>query len=198
MNKTITALFLLVFLAAPVAAQSKNQTPFPSNPDGFREFVLDKSTAEEIIKSIGKPEKDKADKLEVSRIGKWLDAKHKEQIFRQLTYNSRGDFLKIEFSFLEEKLVMIDLEFKKYVSPEKLPRLFGVQFEALGGPVSLPDKPGLYPNVGFSVTRYPSYYSMIGISKKTFIFINCASAHLGSSPGRVVRTRQVSRVLEKK
>lgn len=197
MNKTITALLLLVLLAAHVPAQSKNQTPFPSNPDGFREFVLDKTTAEEIIRSLGKPEKDKADKLEVSKIEKWLDAKHKEKIFRQLTYNSLGDFLKIEFSFLQEKLVMIDLEFKRNVSPEKLTRLFGVPFEALGGPVNLPDKPGLYPNVGFSVTGYPPYYSMIGISEKTFIFINCASGP-GGSPGRVVRTRQVSRVLEKK
>ena len=196
MNKT--ALLCLILAACSVSARSDNQTRFPANPDGFRDFVLDKTTAEEIINALGNPEKDKTDELEVSKLQKWLDAKHKEKIFRQLTYNNLGDFRKMEFSFLAEKLEMIDLEFKRVISPDKLKRIFGVHFEGLGGPVNLPDKPGEYPNIPFYPTHYPSYYSMIGISEKTFLLINCASSGGGTSPGRVERARQISRVLQKR
>ncbi|HJQ71247.1 MAG TPA: hypothetical protein VKA70_19880 [Blastocatellia bacterium] len=195
MLKTTQVLFFLFLLAVGLKAQSNNQTPFPSNPDGFRDFTIDKTTTDEVVKSLGKPEKDGLDKLEASKIGKWLDAKHKEKIFRQLTYSKVGDFHKMGFSFLEDKLVMIELEFKRNVSPERLSNIFAVEFALIGGPASLPDKPGQYP-IPFYATTYPDYYSMVGISAKTFIFVNCISSR--GEPGRIERTRQVSRVLERK
>jgi hypothetical protein len=194
MLKTIIAIACLGLLAVGASAQSKDHAPFPANPDGFREFVLNQTTAEAVIRSLGQPSKDRVDKLEVSKIEKWLDPKHKEKIFRRLTFGKVGDFHKMEFSFLDDKLVMIELEFKRNVSPEKLRNLFGVGFAPLGGPASLPDKPGQYP-VPFFATTFPLAYSMIGVSEKTFIYVNCAST--AGDPGRVERTRQVSRVLEK-
>jgi hypothetical protein len=176
------------------------QTPEPRflpTPDGFAGLTLAVTTVAEAEAQWGPPDSDKIDKLEVSKLDKWLDPKHKEKIFRQLTYKKSPDFLEMKLSFLDDKLVMIDLVYKKRVTPDKLNGLFRAQFALLGGPASLPDQPGKYPIVFFA-SHYPTLYSMVAISDKTFIFVNCASEGGGTSPGRVERTRQVSRLLEKK
>jgi hypothetical protein len=92
---------------------------------------------------------------------------------------------------------MIDLTFKKGLDAERISNLFAVNFALLGGPASLPDKPGQYP-VPFFAIGFPPSYSTVAISEKTFLFANCISGGGGSSPGTVLRTRQISRTLEKK
>ena len=94
---------------------------------------------------------------------------------------------------------MIELEFKKEVAPLKLSNLFSVQFVVVGpqsGPFDLPNEPGKYP-VRFIPTFYPFSYSMIGISDKAFIWVDCSTGD-ARTPGKIDRTRQVSRVLERK
>jgi hypothetical protein len=146
---------------------------------------------------LGSPDKDEIETLDASKLGKWINPKQKEKIFRHLTYKKSPDFIAIKLAFLDEKLIMIDLTYKKKVTPEKLRGLFRSEFALLAGPVSLPDEPGKYP-MGFMATHFPLSYSMVAISDKTFIFVNCAFEGGGSSPGRVERTRQISRTLEKK
>ena len=193
MLKTFAAAVALCLASAVAAAQG----PTGPTPDGFTGLTLGVTTVEEAVGVLGEPAGDKTGKLDVSKIAKWLDKRHGEKIFRQLTY-TKSDFLsKLELSFLDGKLVMIDLEFKKDFSPDKLRNLFAVNFAFIGGPAPLPDKPGEYPRPFFA-THFPAAYSMVGISEKTFIFVNCESGGGGSSPGRVTQTRQISRALEKK
>lgn len=195
MVKSITVLLCLFLLSAPSLTQPAPQT-FPASPDRFKWFILNETTPDDIIKLLGTPDADKTNNLDVSKIGKWLDPKYKEKIFRQLSYTKSSDFLKIELSFLDGKLVMIDLEYKKNIQPDKLMNLFNIEFAHLGGPASLPNKPGQYP-IPFFPTGFPPAYSMVASSEKTFIYVNCGTGDT-SSPGRVERTRQISRVLEKK
>ena len=95
--------------------------------------------------------------------------------------------------------MMIDLEFKKILFPARLNDLFGLEFAAIGaqqGPSDLPNEPGKYP-VRFIPVFYPFNYNMIGISDKTFIWVDCSTGD-ARTPGKIDRSRQVSRVLEKK
>jgi hypothetical protein len=190
MNRPVVILFCLSLLTAGTVAQSV------ASPDGFKALVLNETTIDDAISALGQPDTDKTDSLDVSKIGKGLDAKHKEKIFRKLSYKN-SDFSKIELSFLDGKLMMIDLTFKKSYDAEKISNLFAVRFALLGGPAGLPDKPGEYP-VGFLATTFPAYYSMVAISERTFLFANCMSGGGGSSPGIVQRTRQITRTLQKK
>jgi len=110
-----------------------------------------------------------------------------------------GDFSQIRLSFLENKLMMIDLEFKKILFPSRLNDLFGLEFAVIGAPGSpsdLPNEPGKYP-VRFIPVFYPFNYNLIGISDKTFIWVDCSTGD-ARTPGKIDRSRQVSRVLEKK
>ena len=189
--KTLLAnFFCLVMLTGGTFAQTV------ATPDGFKGLMLNESTVDDTITALGTPDADKVDSLDVSKLSKWLEPKHKEKVFRKLTYKNR-DFSKIELSFLDNKLVMIDLNFAKRYDVKKISNLFAVPFAVLGGPINLPDKPGQMPG-GFLATTYPAYYTMVAISDKTFLIANCASEGNGTSPGSVERTRQISRVLEKK
>jgi hypothetical protein len=195
LTKFMALLFALILLTT--TAWPSPQT-YPPNPDGFKALLLDQTTPDDALNILGPADADEVGSLDVSKMGKWLDPKYKEKVFRQLTYKKSPDFFKIELSFLDQKLVLIDLEYKKNIGPQMMSKLFAVGFTELGGPIDLPDKPGQYPRGGFITTHWPNFYSMVGISAKTFIFVNCASSGGGNAPGRVERTRQINRVLEKK
>lgn len=190
MKKPILMFCYMIF-AANVFAQSDNSP----RPDGFRGLILNQTTSKEAIDILGQPVSDTLDRLDVSKVGKWLDPKHKEKIFKRLKFKNVGDFRAIGLSFLDDRLMMIELEFGKNFNPERLENLFGVKFANVGGPSDLPNKPGQYPP-SFFATHYPDFFTLVGISDQAFIWANC-SASFGVPLG-VVRTRQVSRALEKK
>ncbi len=193
MKRVIVVSLSWALLAVGALAQLDNSP----RPDGFRGLILNQTTAKDAIDILGQPAaEDKVDRLDVSKIGKWLDPKHKEKIFHHLTFKKIGDFRTIELSFLDDKLMMIELEFGKTFKPEKLRNLFGVEFAPVGGWSDLPDKPGQYPRP-FFVTHYPESFSVLGISDQAFIWANCSASSTGE-PISVDRTRQISRILEKK
>ena len=191
----LTSLFCCALIAATATAQAPNG----SGADRFRGLTLNQTSSEDAMRILGQPAEDKVDRLDASKVSKWLDPKHKEKIFRQLSFKNVGDFSQIQLSFLENKLVMIELAFKKNVAPERVNNIFGVEFTtvgAQGGPSDLPNEPGKYP-VRFVPTLYPFSYNMIGISDKAIVWVDCSTGD-ARTPGRIDRTRQISRVLERK
>lgn len=188
--KLLLLLCALIF-ATVTFAQGNN----PPRSDGFRDLVFNKTSGKDAIDMFGEPAAEKLDALDISKVGKWLDAKHKEKIFRQLAFKKVGDFRTIKVSFLDDKLMMIELEFSKNVKPEKLRNIFGVNFAIIGGPADLPDKPGQYP-MGFIATHFPDVFTLVGISEHAFFWANCSAS--SGVPSGVDRVRLVSRTLEKK
>jgi hypothetical protein len=193
MNRAGAVSACLTFLVLNVFVQTESKP----RPDGFGGLVLNQTTPEDAVGILGQPAKDVFDRLDVSEVSKWLDAKHKEKIFRQLSFKKVGDFHEIELSFLENKLVMIFLDFDKDLSPPKLKNLFGVEFSPVDYGMGLRDKPEQQPQRLFFARGYPSTYEAIAISERSFIYAKCGSNN-PSVPGRVDKLRLVSRVLEKK
>jgi hypothetical protein len=191
-NKFIHTAIILILVSASSASSQKNG----AEPDRFSQLVLNQTTPDEAFQFLGKVESDKIDRLDGSQLGKWLNAKYKDKIFRKLKFKNTGMLLSTELSFLENTLVMIELEFRKAVKPENLKDIFGVNFADIGGPSPLPDKPGEYPRPFFS-TAFPATYYKVGISPKTFLLATCTTS-VPEDPGRVEKTRQISRLLEKK
>ena len=188
-----------LFWTALIAGSAMAQAPNGPRADAFRGLILNQTSSEDAIRILGQPAGDKTDRLDLSKISKWLDPKHKEKIFRQLSFKNVGDFSQIQLSFIENKLMMIELAFKKNVAPERVNNIFGVEFATVGGqggPSDLPNEPGKYP-VRFVPTLYPFSYNMIGISDKAFVWVDCSTGD-ARMPGRIDRTRQISRVLERK
>ena len=188
--KPFAFIILSLALNGVVSAQSS-----ASRSGGFRDLHFNRTTSKDAVDMFDQPASDKVEALDISKVNKWLDAKHKEKIFRQLTFKKVGDFRSVKLSFLDDKLMMIELDFDKNVKPEKLLEIFGVDFAIVGGPSDLPDKPGQYPRP-FYATTYPDAFTLVAISDQAFMWANC-SARFGV-PTRVDRVRLVSRILEKK
>src|SRR5439155_14968766 len=165
-----------LFWTALIAGSAMAQAPNGPRADGFRGLILNQTSSEDAIRILGQPAGDKTDRLDISKFSKWLDPRHKEKIFRQLSFKNVGDFSLIQLSFLENKLVMIDLEFKKSILPGSLNAIFVVEFALIGGqtsPSDLPNEPSKYP-VRFIPTYYPFDYNLVGISDKAFIWVDCS------------------------
>lgn len=184
-------LFAYLTLAGVVFAQADNAP----RQDGFRDLIFVTTTSADAIAMLGQPVADKVDALDMSKVGKWLDPKHKEKIFRHLTFKKVGDFRTIKLSFLDDKLMMIELEFGKNLRPEKLKNIFGVEFAIVGGPSDLPDKPGQSPRP-FYATEYPDLFTLVAMSDQAFMWANCFAS--GGVPTRVDKVRLVTRTLQKK
>src|SRR5438132_1485894 len=144
----------LLSWAALIASSAMAQAPNATRADGFRGLILNQTSPEDAVRMMAQTAADKTDRLDVSKVSKWLDPKHKEKIFRQLSFKNVGDFSQIQLSFLENRLMIIELAFKKNVPPGKVNNLFAAEFAVVGaGPSDLPNEPGKYP-VRFVPTLY--------------------------------------------
>jgi len=77
MKKSLALLASLALLTANALAQGSNS----SRADGFRGIILNQTTSEDTARILGQPAADKVDRLDVTKISKWLAPKHKEKIF---------------------------------------------------------------------------------------------------------------------
>ena len=107
---TGTCLIGLVLLAGPSFGQEK-ATP---RPDGWRELIVDVSTPDDAMRILGKPSSDKANQaLSILMVDKWLaGSKHNQKLFRQLVFKKPQGFAAARLSFLDDKLMLIELEAK--------------------------------------------------------------------------------------
>src|SRR5437763_16926466 len=105
----MTTLALLSWVAL-IAGNAMAQASGP-RADGFRGLILNQTSAEDCLKMLGQPAVDKTDRLDVSKVSKWLDPKRKEMIFCHLSFKNVCDFLHIYLSFHEHKLMIIVVVF---------------------------------------------------------------------------------------
>jgi hypothetical protein len=105
-------------------------------PNQWNGLTLDQSTTEDAIRLFGEPEKDKnKQSLEILRATSWLSGKQDEKIYRSLSYKNLKGFDYVKLSFLEDKLILINLEsangLKKsvWLDPDDLAEIFGIEFK---------------------------------------------------------------------
>ncbi len=125
------SVIVVLFCAASLFAQGDDP-----RPDRWRGMVLNVSSPDNAIRLFGTPSSDK-DRiaLDLPRPLSWLSDKHKEKIFRTLTYKKLHDYKQVQLSFLDNKLVLISLEApnaeleENWIDPDDLEVLFGVTFK---------------------------------------------------------------------
>ena len=171
MQKSLSILFILIcFLAfSPCAfGQQNNKTV------AWRDLTIDQSTAEDAIKTLGKPGKVKNDNLSVHSVGVWLKPKRQEKVFRILTYKNIADFKRVELSFLENKLVRIYFDYgaKGKVQAKDLSGRYEVDFLILPiSGVSSKTTPATYEGQKEnSVPKvYEVNYSLLAVTPQSFV-----------------------------
>ena len=107
----ITALTLIGIIVLGPASFSQQTNAYKS--DGWQGLTLDRNTPEDAVRTLGQPASDKIDRLRIHLIDKWITPKHKEKIFRVLTFKNVGDAKQAKLAFLDNKLVRILLDYKE-------------------------------------------------------------------------------------
>jgi len=90
---------ILLADAALLAANALAQAGNSPRADGFRGLILNQTNSEDAVRMLGQPASDKVDRLNVAKLSKWLDPKHKEKIFRQLAFRKLVIFLRSNYRF---------------------------------------------------------------------------------------------------
>jgi len=93
------------------------------------------STAADAIQILGKPKSDKTGQsLQLILVDKWLPgAKYNQKVFRRLTFKEPDGLDEAQLSFLDDKLVLIDLTARTgdapdWIDPDELKEMFNADF----------------------------------------------------------------------
>ncbi len=161
--------FICVLLLA-VGSSGRQANTYRSN--GWQSLLLDRSTPEDAIRALGTPVGDKLDKLDIHNVDKWMTPKHKQKIFRKLTYKKAGEVKKAELAFLDNKLVSIRLEYneKKFFAKD-LEAKFELDFVLVEEGVPSDSTPSMYEGQKESLIPkvYPYVYYMVSVTPQSFI-----------------------------
>jgi hypothetical protein len=181
-------------------------------PDGWHGLALDKSTPEDAIHALGQPLSDTSDRLRIRIIDKWVIPKHKQKIFRVMTYKDQGEAKKAELAFLENKLVRIyiELEDKRFPAAE-LKETFGTDFVLLKRRIRSDSTPSMPDEQKKSTATesYPAAYCMISVTPQSLISAIAAMRGIkgtlsfaygikSKDPGSLYSLDMISRTLAKK
>jgi hypothetical protein len=207
-NLNMKTLLIIALLTLPLFAQNEDGP----KPDRWRGLVIDESTPDDAIKGLGTPKEDKVDRIRIFDVdSKWISKKQSERIFRKLKFEKPEGFDTAELSFLDNKLVFIDLDFAKEIEAASLSRIYGIQF----APQISGLQEGMFPkdyerNEGRVYPKsYPAVYKLVGVTEKVFIGSLVSNSGLGAImragvgardtgdfPGKSARLQIVSRRLE--
>ena len=144
-------------------------------------MTLNVSTPEDAIRLFGAPVKDKdGQNLEIIRATSWLSGKQDEKVFRTISYKNLKDCKYVQFSFLDNKLVLISLETPSglkepnWIDPDDLENLFGVEFKPYARKFgkTRPSPEDFQANAPSELPRKRSYkywYDLMAVAKESFL-----------------------------
>ena len=182
-------------------------------PNGWQALILDQSTSEEAVRVLGQPVSDKIDRLHIHNIDQWVTPRHKEKIFRVLTYKQIGEVDKAELDFLDNKLVRVFLEYDEKKFPAKdLSARIGLDFVMVEGEVPSDSVPSMYEGQKEALVPkvYPTAYYMVCVTPQSLVSANVLSGRgkavfkeafrvktKESFPGSLIHLDMISRSLAK-
>ncbi len=166
--------FAIVFVCTTI---SMAQQP-TAQADGWRGLVLDVSTVDDAIRVLGKPKSDKSGQsLQLIQVDKWLPgAKYNQKVFRRLTFKKPDGFDEAQLSYLEDKLVLIDLtartgEVPDWIDPDDLPEMFNTHFTYSEWHFGkkLPPLEEFEKSDSVAPKKFAELYHMIAITDRSFV-----------------------------
>jgi len=189
-----------------------------SKLDGWHGLFLDQSTPEDAIRLLGKPISDKLDRLHIHVVDKWVSAKHKEKLFRILTFKKIEEVDQVHLAFIDSKLVMISFNLGtlgKNWPVRSLVDMFGIGFTAVKK-IPKDGQPSEYEStVSSNNLRFSeNVYHMVAVSTRSYFYayvadqnffrmfarnagLNKTVADTTRLPGKVITMEIISRRLGK-
>ncbi len=208
---TQTGTFALQRVSSAGAASGTTLTQTSPAVNSWKGMVLDESTPDDAMRLLGTPKEDKpSERLELLPVSARYDLSGaaKGRGYRTMKYKKVGGMDSVTFSFLNNRLVAIELDFDDEVDPNKLPQQYGIRFEPTdeAGEVKYQEKTDRFLGDWGNIFRRNEYYllgetgvswawakvELLSFHKRMFK----REQHAGGAPGWVTRMQLVSRSLE--
>lgn len=173
MKRFVNLVLLIGSILACALVTNAQATVDRAQPDGWHGLVIDQSTPQDAINLLGKPASDKLDSVDIHGVDKWITPRHKEKIFRELTFKKVGDAKKVELSFLEDRLAVIRLDYDKNKRrAREAPAFFGTDF-VLVEAIPKGTRPADYEGQKESTVPkvYPIAYGMLSVSRGSILLV---------------------------
>lgn len=183
---------------------------------GWHGLFIDQSTPEDAIRLLGKPISDKIDRLHIHVVDKWVSAKHKEKIFKILTFRKIEEVDQVDLAFIDSTLVMISFNLGtlgKNWPVGSLADMFGVGFTAVKR-IPKDGQPSDYEStVSSNNLRFSeNVYHMVAVSTRSYFYAYVADQNFFRNlvrsggragpediitrlPGKVITMEIISRTL---
>ncbi len=190
--KLLASIAILVCCCLLGASQAEDGP----KPDRWRGLILDESTAEDVIKTLGKPSKDRVTK----QIGN-----------RTLTFKNLEGISEAQLIFEKERLVVISLRPSRKIDAKAVPNIYGLEFEPRISGLEEAVNPGDYERHEGRVypKTYPAVYELISVTPHSRVTCLIANNSFGSIlkqsagirdetefPGHVALIQLISRTLD--
>lgn len=189
-------LFSIALLAC-CCLSGASQTEDGPKPDRWRGLILDESTAEDALKTLGKPSKDKTvTKQTVSRI---------------VTFKNLEGISEARLIFEKDRLVVISLKPSQKIDAKAIPNIYGLEFEPRVSGFEEAINPRDYERHKGKVypKTYPAVYELISVTPRSRVTCLIANNSFGSIlkqsagvrdesefPGHAILIQLVSRTLD--
>lgn len=157
---------VLVFSCALIGVAQDQGKPLP---DRWHGFIIDQSTTDDVIKTLGAPVSDKNGSLKSYPLDKRISTRGK--VFRHLEYKNVAGMDSADLVFVNDKLVSINLALKNKIPAGGVPNIYGLEFEPKISGLDQKSNPDLYERHQGKLypKKYPLTYHLIAVTDKTFI-----------------------------
>jgi hypothetical protein len=200
---------IALVLSFAIFVQSQEQSS--PKPDRWRGLLIDASTPEDAIRTLGQPKKDRLGGLRTYPLNKRLTIDHNSTGFRKLYYDNVEGIDHVELVFKDNKLLIVEISPDKKFPAANLPTIYDVQFvPKISGfdqtfyPRNYErDQGRVYPK------NYPVTYYLIAVTDKAFLSALVDNSSVGAIlfgsrsaddrtgfPGKVKIIQIISRTLE--
>lgn len=208
----ILLLSLLSFLFCSELPHAQDTAPL--SPNQWKGLVLEQSTPEDAIKLLGEPTKqDTTGLVGAWGLGGWVTFNHKDKRFQNLEYKNISGMKSVRLQYLEGKLKAIYFIFadKESPRPSEIAATYNTPLYPILrmltnlSPEEFAQNHKARIDQGIiTPVNYGTVYTLIGVSKESFIVCDGASGVFNNSgstvsfPGKAYGLALVSRSLEKK
>lgn len=204
--RTMLLCAALLVLPPVTTAQERPQ------PHRWRGLVLDEASPGDAIRILGKPVSDKPDRLFVQNIDRWFVKGLNKKTLRKMQFKGVEGFDKADLYFVDDKLAVIQLDFKKEIAPNALANIYGLEFRPYVSGFDESASPRDYEQHAGRVypKSYPIFYNMVAVSERAILSADVHNSGVGSVlrksagikdgegglPGKVSKIQLISRRLE--
>lgn len=172
--RLLSLIVIIVALCGFAGAQDSNLRKSKNDA-----FLLEKTSPQQAIEILGKPQSDKNERIDVLFVSKWINKDFKKREARVLLFSPFEDVGKVKLSFLNDKLVAINFIVEKDIYAAQLSAIYKTQFVPVFNDFGITTSVGEFDkqSKNVSAVEFPRVYHLVATNKSSVLTARVFSAN---------------------